>query len=72
MAQSEDFPYLVYQEQFGPLLSVIAKAVGIIAADGDADGLAWFEEHVTVLIEEAKDRMNKDFTDLGGGGALPV
>ena len=71
MAQ-EDFPYLVYQENFGPLLSVIAKALGMLAGDGDAEGLQWFEQHVSILIEEAKDRIAKDRIDLGGGGALPV
>ena len=68
----EEFPYLVYQEKYGPLLREIAWAAGSIAGDGDVEGLAWFEEHVTVLLETAKNRMNSDILDHGGGSPLPI
>ena len=58
-----EYPYLVYQEKYGPLLKQIAWAAGELAGEGDADGLEWFESHIVLLLNTARDRMNRDILD---------
>ncbi len=60
---NDEFPYLLYQERYSPLLKQIAWAAGELAGEGDVDGLGWFESYIVLLLNTARNRMNRDILD---------
>ena len=70
----DKFPYLTYQEAFGPLLKDFAVALGILAEANDEEGITWLVDHVALLVQAATEQM-ADPPESGGdtgGSATPV
>ena len=68
-----EFPYLVYQQQYGDLLKEFAVALGTLAEENDEEGITWLVDHVAILVQAATERM-ADPPESGGdsgGSAIP-
>jgi hypothetical protein len=72
--QETEFPYLVYQQQYGDLLKEFAVALGTLAEANDEEGITWLVDHVAILVQAATEQMADPSEGGGdtGGSALPV